>query len=114
MNISRGDIFLASLDPVVGHEISKTMPVVIVSNNINNKYNSTVSVLPLTSQKVDKVYPFEVLIEEGEANLQKRSKIKADQIRTLDKIRLIKRFGCLSEVQIKELNKSIKIHLALD
>jgi mRNA interferase MazF len=114
MNISRGDIFLASLDPVIGHEISKTRPVVIVSNNVNNKYNSTVSVLPLTSQKVNKVYPFEVLIEEGEANLQKRSKIKADQIRTLDKIRLIKRFGCLSEVQIKELNKSIKIHLALD
>ena len=62
MNIKRGDVFLASLDPVVGKEISKTRPVVIVSNDINNRFSDTVSVLPLTSKHVDHTYPFEVFL----------------------------------------------------
>ena len=60
MNIKRGDIFLATLDPVVGREIAKTRPVVVVSNNVNNKYSGTVTVLPITSQNLNKVYPFEL------------------------------------------------------
>ena len=51
MTINRGDIYLAALDPVVGNEISKTRPVLVVSNNINNRYAGTVTVLPITSKK---------------------------------------------------------------
>ena len=113
MTIKRGDIYLAALDPVVGREIAKTRPVVVVSNDLNNEHGGTITILPLTSQRLKKVYPFELLLSKGDANLPKKSKIKADQIRTLDKSRLIKRFGKLSEKQINLIGKAIKIHLAL-
>jgi mRNA interferase MazF len=113
MTIERGDIYLAALDPVIGREIAKTRPVVVVSNNLNNKYGGTITILPLTSQKLKKVYPFEILLSKGDANLPKESKIKADQIRTLDRRRLIKRFGQLTEEQISLIDEAIKIHLAL-
>ena len=113
MTIKRGDIYLAALDPVIGREIAKTRPIVVVSNNLNNKHGGTVTVLPLTSQRLEKVYPFELLLPKGTANLPKKSKVKADQIRTLDKSRLIKRFGRLTEEQAGQIDEAVKIHLAL-
>ena len=113
MNIKRGDIFLAALDPVVGREIAKTRPVVVVSNNVNNKYSGTVTVLPITSQNLNKVYPFELILPKGSGNLPKKSKIKADQIRTLDKARLVKRYGRLTMEQTSLLDKALHIHLGL-
>ena len=113
MPISRGDIYLAALDPVVGSEISKTRPVLVVSNNINNKYAGTVTVLPITSKKLKKTYPFELLLPKGTGNLPKDSKVKADQIRTLDKTRLVKHIGKLKSEYLNLLNEAIKIHLAL-
>jgi len=113
MNIKRGDIFLAALDPVVGREIAKTRPVVVISNNLNNKYGGTVTVLPITSQQLNRVYPFELILTKGSGNLPKKSKVKADQIHTLDQKRLIKRFGHLSPEQIELVEEAIKIHLAL-
>jgi len=92
MIIKRGDIYLAAL----GHEISKTRPVLVISNDKNNTFSGTVTVLPITSKSLEKIYPFEVGIEKGKGNLPKDSKIKADQIRTLDKRRLIKTIGTLS------------------
>jgi mRNA interferase MazF len=91
MNIKRGEIYLAALDPVMGLEIAKTRPVAVVSNDKNNEFSGTVTILPLTSKNPQIVYPFEVFIAQGIANLPKDSKIKADQIRTLDKRRIIKR-----------------------
>jgi len=83
----RGDIYWANLDPTIGSEISKTRPVLIVSNGINNQFSSTISILPITSN-VGKIYPFEVLIKAKESGLKTDSKIKANQIRTLDKVRI--------------------------
>ncbi len=113
MHISRGDIYLAALDPVVGSEIAKTRPVLVVSNNINNKYAGKVTVLPITSKKLKKTYPFELLLPKGTGNLPKDSKVKADQIRTLDKTRLVKHIGKLKSEHLNLLNNTIKIHLAL-
>ena len=113
MPISRGDIYLAALDPVVGNEISKTRPVLVVSNNINNRYAGTVTVLPITSKKLNKTYPFELLLPKGTGNLPKDSKVKADQIRTLDKTRLVKHIGTLKNKHMNLLNEAIKIHLDL-
>lgn len=114
MNIKRGDIFLASLDPVVGHEISKTRPVIIVSNNIGNKYAGTVTIIPITSKNLEKIYPFEVYLPMGITTLKKDSKVKADQIRTLDKARLIKLIGSLNHALIRDIDTAIKIHLKLE
>jgi len=113
MNIKRGGIYLAALDPVIGREISKTRPVVIISNNKNNEFSGTVTILPLTSKNVQKIYPFEVFIAKGIGNLPKNSKVKADQIRTLDKGRIIKFLGTLESKEMDHTEKAITIHLDL-
>ena len=58
MNIKRGGVYLAALDPVIGKEISKTRPVVVVSNEKNNEFSSTVTILPITSKKYSENMPF--------------------------------------------------------
>ena len=113
MTIRRGEVHVAALDPVVGKEISKTRPVVVVSNDMNNRYSGTVTVLPVTSGNLDKIYPFEVYLRKGSGNLPKDSKVKADQIRTLDKARLVKRIGELGDDEIAEIEKAMKVHLGL-
>lgn len=113
MNIKRGNIYLAALDPTVGREIAKTRPVVVVSNDQNNIYAGTVSILPLTSKNTEKIYPFETLLSKGAANLPKNSKVKADQIRTIDKSRLVQFIGELPEKEIAQIDKAVRIHLAL-
>ncbi len=84
MNIKRGNVFLVSLDPTVGNEINKTRPVIIISNDVNNKFSNTITVIPITSNTI-KIYPFEVFLKAGVANLPKDSKARTDQIRTIDK-----------------------------
>ena len=113
MNIKRGEIYLAALDPVVGKEISKTRPVVIVSNDKNNEFSGTVTILPITSMNLKRIYPFEVFLSKGSGNLPKDSKVKADQIRTLDKTRIIRRIGTLRNDEIDEIEKALRIHLGL-
>jgi len=111
MSIKRGEIHLAALDPVVGKEISKTRPVVVVSNDINNEFSATVTILPLTSGNLQKIYPFEVFLSKGVGNLPKDSRVKADQIRTLDKSRLLTLIGKLGREEIIRIEKALKIHL---
>ena len=113
MNIKRGEIYLAALDPALGREIAKTRPVVIVSNDKNNEFSGTVTILPLTSKNLRTIYPFEVFLSRGQANLPKDSKIKADQIRTLDKGRMIKNIDVLGKKDLDAIDKAMKIHLAL-
>ena len=113
MNIKRGEIYLAALDPVLGKEISKTRPVVIISNNKNNLFSGTVTILPISSQNLDKIYPFEVFLPKESGNLPKNSKVKADQIRTIDKMRIIRLIGELKKNYIEEIERAIKIHLDL-
>jgi len=113
MSIKRGDIYLAVLDPVVGKEIAKTRPVVVISNDKNNEFSGTVTILPITSKKLEKVYPFEVFLDKGTGNLPKDSKVKADQIRTLDKSRLHTFLGKIMKEEMDKIDNAIKIHLAL-
>lgn len=113
MTIKRGEVYLANLDPVVGSEIAKTRPVVVVSNDQNNEFAWTVTILPITSKKIDKIYPFETALPKGTGNLPKDSKVKADQIRTLDKSRLVSRLGRLGHQEITQIEKAIRIHLAM-
>jgi len=113
MNIKRGELYLAALDPVVGKEISKTRPVVIVSNDTNNEFSGTVTILPITSQNLDRMYPFEVFLAKGSGNLPKDSKVKADQIRTFDKARIVTLIGKLRKDDIDSIDGALRVHLAL-
>ena len=106
----RGDIYWINLNPTEGSEIGKTRPAVIVSNDINNKFADTVTIVPLTTS-TEKIYPFEVFIEKNAANLKDDSKAKANQIRTVDKKRIKERIGNLPEVLFEQIVKAIKIHL---
>ncbi len=85
--IRRGEIYWINLDPTVGSEIKKTRPGLVVSNDEGNLHSDLITVLPITSQ-TDKVYPFEVFIKAGEGGLKESGKIKANQIRTIDKRRI--------------------------
>ena len=111
--ILKGEIYLADLNPTVGSEIAKTRPVLIVSNDTNNQYAATVTIVPITST-TEKIYPFEVFLPQGEGNLTNDSKAKANQIRTIDKLRLKRRLGKINEETLKEIERAILIHLEIE
>ncbi len=106
-----GDIYEVNLDPVIGAETGKRRPALVVSNDINNEFSRTVTVLPITSQPARNQYPFEVLIPGGIAGLIADSRIKANQIRTIDKNRLVSFIGSLPSEHIPRVEKALKIHL---
>lgn len=108
----RGEVYLVCLDPTIGSEIGKSRPALVISNDVNNQHADTITVIPITS-KIVKVYPFEVLIEKGKAGLSKDSKIKCNQIRTIDKKRLVKYIGTLENSSLKEVEKALLIHLGI-
>lgn len=108
----RGDIYLVCLDPAIGAEITKTRPALIISNDINNQLSDTVTVIPVTSA-IEKVYPFETLLSSSNAALSKKSKVKCNQIRTIDKKRLLKPLGKISHHELREVDKSLLIHLGM-
>jgi Growth inhibitor len=83
----RGEIYYAGLSPTVGSEINKRRPVLIVSNDANNRAASTITVLPVTSN-LSRVYLFEVLLDTKESGLSRPSKAQAQQIRTIAKQRI--------------------------
>ncbi|WP_315789312.1 type II toxin-antitoxin system PemK/MazF family toxin [Fischerella sp. JS2] len=85
--MKRGDIYYADLSPAISSEIDKRRPVLIVSNDANNRAATTVTILPLTSN-VNRVYPFEVLLNADDSGLPKPSKIQAQQVRTISKQRI--------------------------
>lgn len=107
----RGHIYDVSFDPVVGSEIGKRRPALIVSNDLNNEYSQTVTVVPLTGQPGGRTYPFEVLIPHGIAGLTSDSRAKCNQVRTVDKSRLVVYRGALTHRYMLEVEKALKVHL---
>jgi len=111
--IKRGDIWLASLDPTIGHEVSKTRPAIIIQNDIGNNYSPTTIIAPMTSQKVDKIYPVEVIIRKQDSGLDKDGKVLLNHIRTVDKQRLVKKIGNVNELALEKIDDAIRISLGL-
>jgi len=109
----RGEIYLVNLDPTIGAEINKPRPVLIISNNINNEEARMVTVLPITSN-VNKVHLFETFLQSKGSSLHKDSKVKCNQIRTIDKRRLIKFIGRVDDKKLKEVEGALLIHLGID
>ncbi len=108
-----GDFYDVDLDPVVGSETGKRRPALIVSNDINNEYAETVTVLPITGQPAKKEYPFEVFVPKGVGGLTIDSRVKANQIRTVDKRRLVNFRGSLPSQYLPKLEQALKTHLRL-
>jgi mRNA interferase MazF len=112
--MKRGDIYYANLSPVVGSEMDKRRPALIVSNDTNNRVASTVTILPITSN-VSRVYPFEVLLNPDDSGLPKLSKVQAQQVRTISKQRIEGQpVGTLSEELMQVVDAALKLHLGLN
>ena len=109
MPIIKGNIVLVSLDPSKGSEYSKTRPAIIVSNDVCNLYAPVVTIVPCTS-KTDKIFKTEVLIPVSDA-LPEKSKACGDQIRTIDKSRIVKVLGLVSAETMKKIEAAIMLHL---
>lgn len=106
--ILRGDVWLVALDPVLGTEVSKTRPAVVVSNNSANRFSTRVMVVPITSN-VEKVYSTETRVVVA----GKKGKAMSDQLRSLDKRRLIKRIDFLTTSEVRAIEQAICKTLAL-
>jgi mRNA interferase MazF len=112
--MKRGEIYFANLDPIVGDEIKKIRPVLIISNNANNNVANTITIIPITSN-VNKTYPFEVLLNVNESGLQKASKAQCHQIRTISKNRISNKKvqGVVNKFILSKINSALKLHLDL-
>jgi mRNA interferase MazF len=106
-----GDIYEVNLDPVIGSETGKRRPALVVSNDVNNEFSQIVTVLPITSQPAKKQYPFEVLVLKDVAKLTADSRIKANQVRTVDKRRLTGFRGSLPSEYFPRVEKALIIQL---
>ncbi len=105
----RGDIFYANLDTAIGSEQGGTRPVIIVQNNIGNKFANTVIIVPLT-KKIDRKVklPTHIIIKKFKG-IKYDSTALTEQVRVIDKRRLIRKVGKLQENTIKKLNNALAI-----
>ena len=111
--VKRGDIWLVNLDPAIGHEIKKSRPAVIIQNDLGNKYSPITIIAPITSKNIEKIYPIEVILDRKNSGLEKISKVLLNQIRAIDKGRLIKKLGKFDYETLIKVDASIKISLGL-
>lgn len=109
----RGEIYFANLDPIVGHETGARRPILIIQNDIGNKYSPTTIVAVITSSITEKIYPTEVRIKKGTGGLKKESSILSNQIKTIDKQRLEKFIGKIDIEVMQKVDTAIKISLGL-
>ena len=103
----KGDVCLVCLDPTTGVEIKKTRPVIIVSNNWINQYSQLLVIVPLTTN-VDRISPSHVLIPKGCGGLDSDSKAVTEQIRAIDKQRIVKKLGTLDVNTFEEVRNALK------
>ena len=113
MNIRRGDIYYADLSPVVGSEQGGLRPVLIVQNDVGNKYSPTVIAAAITSKMGKARLPTHIDIPGNDAGLSKDSVILLEQMRTIDKKRLKEKMGHLDDGTMSSVNNAIQVSLGL-
>lgn len=113
MTIKRGDIYYADLSPVVGSEQGGVRPVLIIQNDVGNKYSPTVIVAAITSQINKAKMPTHIEINGDEYGLTKDSVILLEQIRTIDKKRLKEKTGHADDKLLESISHALKISIGL-
>ncbi len=113
MNIKRGDIYYADLSPVVGSEQGGIRPVLIIQNDVGNKYSPTVIAAAITSKMAKSKLPTHIDLYANEVGLSKDSVVLLEQIRTLDKQRLKEKMGHLDDQFMNEINNAIAVSFGL-
>lgn len=113
MNVKRGDIFYADLSPVIGSEQGGIRPVLIVQNDVGNRYSPTVIAAAITSRRDKTKLPTHIPIEASGSGLQKDSVVLLEQVRTLDKQRLKEKMGSVDYNSMKEINQALSVSFGL-
>ena len=113
MNIKRGDIYYADLSPVIGSEQGGLRPVLIVQNDVGNKYSPTVIAAAITSKMGKAKLPTHIDIIGNQVGLAKDSVILLEQIRTIDKKRLKEKMGHLDDGTMRNVNDAIGVSFGL-
>ena len=113
MNIRRGDIYYADLSPVIGSEQGGLRPVLIVQNDVGNKYSPTVIAAAITSKMSKTKLPTHIDVPGDDAGLAKDSIILLEQIRTIDKRRLKEKMGHLDDETMNSVNNAIEVSFGL-
>ena len=113
MSVKRGDIFYADLSPVVGSEQGGLRPVLIIQNDVGNRYSPTVIAAAITSRMGKTRLPTHIDIYADKAGLSKDSVVLLEQIRTLDKRRLKEKMGHLDEGMMNAVNAAIAVSFGL-
>jgi mRNA interferase MazF len=112
--LKRGDVCLVAFDPTIGYEIKKTRPALVIQNDVGNQFSPLTIVAAITSKVSAEPFPVEVVMEPTVANgLSRQSAIRLDQIRTIDRSRVIKRLGAIDTVSMRKVDQAIKISLGL-
>jgi mRNA interferase MazF len=109
----RGEVYLVNFDPVIGAEIRKTRPALILQNDIANRYSPLTIVSAISSQFTEPLYPTEVLLKAGEGGTTKDSVVLLNQIRSVDKRRLVRRLGTIRSDTMRRIARSVQISLGL-
>ncbi|MBQ6864982.1 MAG: type II toxin-antitoxin system PemK/MazF family toxin [Clostridia bacterium] len=113
MNVKRGDIFYADLSPVVGSEQGGIRPVLIVQNDVGNKFSPTVIAAAITSQKDKTKLPTHIQVDACGCGLQKDSIVLLEQVRTIDKRRLREHMGSLDQYDMTRVNEALSVSFGL-
>lgn len=113
MNVKRGDIYYADLSPVVGSEQGGVRPVLIIQNDVGNRYSPTVIAAAITSKQSKNKLPTHIPIEAGECGLQRDSVVLLEQVRTLDKRRLKEKMGSVDVQSMKAINQALSVSFGL-
>ncbi len=113
MVVKRGDIFYADLSPVIGSEQGGTRPVLIVQNDVGNKFSPTVIIAAITSQINKAKLPTHIEISANEFGLLKDSVILLEQVRTIDKKRLKEKIGRLDDTLIAKVDEALGISFGI-
>ncbi|HHZ05998.1 MAG TPA: type II toxin-antitoxin system PemK/MazF family toxin [Clostridiales bacterium] len=113
MNIKRGDIFYADLSPVVGSEQGGIRPVLIVQNDVGNRFSPTVIAAAITSQQAKAKLPTHIQLGADTSGLMKDSVVLLEQIRTIDKRRLKEKMGCLDDSCMNMVDQAITVSFGL-
>ncbi len=111
--IKKGDIYYAMLDPVIGSEQDGKRPVVVVQNNLANKHSPTVIVAPITTVIKKTYLPTHIVIYKNNY-LKKDSTILVEQVRVIDKTRIITFLGKLNDIQMQKVDKALINAFAID
>jgi len=109
----RGEIYIVNFDPTVGAEIKKTRPALVLQNDIANRHSPITIVAAITSKYDATLYPTEVLVKPPEGGLTTNAVVLLNQIRSIDKGRLIKSLGLLKPATMQKVDRALQISLGL-